>query len=281
MPLGILAHSMPGSAVRFWYPEVWAIILAFCTIYFYLVGPFRERHQLAPRAELGETLYFVAAMLVMLVSEGTPLHHVAEKYLFSMHMTQHVLLTMVMAPLFIQGIPDWLISYFLRYGWIRKTLTFLTRPIIALIAFNAVNAAWHLPLFYQAVLIHHWFHIVQHVVFVLTALLMWWPIVSRSSELPPLPYGAQTLYIFGLLMVQLPLFAPIIFADSHFYDFYAAAPDLWGLGAISDQQLAGAVMELGGMTVMIYFMGRAFFRWVREETSPKYRAERYRSSHSA
>lgn len=281
MPWGVLAHSMTSHTIRFWYPEVWAVILAFCTIYFYLVGPFRERHQLAPRAERRDTLYFLAAMFVLLVSEGTPLHHVAEKYLFSVHMTQHVLLTMVMAPLFIQGIPAWLIRYFLRYPWIRKTLTFLTRPVVALITFNAINAAWHLPLFYQAVLVHHWFHIVQHVVFVLTALMMWWPIVSRSPELPPLPYGAQALYIFGLLMVQVPLFAPIIFADAQFYEFYAAAPDVWGIGGLSDQQLAGAVMELGGMTLMVYFMARAFFRWVREETSPKYRAERYKSSPTA
>ncbi len=80
---------------------MWAIILSFCTIYFYLVGPFRERHNLAPRMEWKETFYFLGAMFVMFVSEGTPIHHVSEKFFFSVHMTQHVLLTMVMAPLFI------------------------------------------------------------------------------------------------------------------------------------------------------------------------------------
>lgn len=271
MPIAILAHS-PGSTLRWWYPEVWAIILSFCTIYFYLVGPFRERHNLAPRMEWKETFYFLGAMFVMFVSEGTPIHHVAEKFLFSVHMTQHVLLTMVMAPLFIRGLPDWLISYFLRYGWIRKTLKFITHPVIALIAFNAVNAAWHLPYFYQAVLLHHWIHIAQHVILVFTALMMWWPILSPSSELPALPYGAQTLYIFLLLLLQLPVFAPIIFSESLFYEFYVEAPSMWGLEPLPDQQLAGAVMQLGGMTVMAYFMGRAFFRWARQESAPRYRS---------
>jgi len=141
MTLGVLAHGMPGTTLRWWYPEVWAVVLAFCTIYFYLVGPFRERHGLAPRMELPETLYFLAAMLVMFVSEGTPIHHVSEKFLFSMHMTQHVLLTMVMAPLLIRGTPGWLVSYGLRFPWLRKTLTFLTRPVIALIALSAEKAA--------------------------------------------------------------------------------------------------------------------------------------------
>src|SRR5690606_13426677 len=54
MTLGVLAHGMPGTTLRWWYPEVWAVVLAFCTIYFYLVGPFRERHGLAPRMELPE-----------------------------------------------------------------------------------------------------------------------------------------------------------------------------------------------------------------------------------
>lgn len=272
MTLGVLAHGMPGTTLRWWYPEVWAVVLAFCTIYFYLVGPFRERHGLAPRMELPETLYFLAAMLVMFVSEGTPIHHVSEKFLFSMHMTQHVLLTMVMAPLLIRGTPGWLVSYGLRFPWVRKTLTFLTRPVIALVAFNAVNAAWHLPYFYQAVLLHHWFHIVQHVILVITALMMWWPILSPSRELPRLPYGAQTVYIFLLLLLQLPVFAPIIFSESLFYEFYVEAPDMWGLEPLADQQLAGAVMQLGGMAIMVYFMGRAFFRWAKEETSPRLRS---------
>lgn len=272
MPLAAWAHAMPGTMLRWWYPEVWAVILAFCTVYFYLVGPFRERHDLAPRADLKHMAYFGAAMLTMLISEGTPIHHVSEKFLFSMHMTQHVLLTMVMAPLLLMGTPDWLISYGLRFGWIRKTLTFITRPVIALITFNLVNAAWHLPYFYQAVLLHHWIHVVQHIVLVFTALMMWWPILSPSKELPRISYGAQTIYIFLLLLLQLPVFAPIIFSESLFYDFYVEAPAMWGLEPLPDQQLAGAVMQVGGMSIMIVFLGRAFFRWAREESSPRTRS---------
>lgn len=272
MPFGTVAHAMPGTMLRWWYPEVWAIVFGFCTIYFYLVGPFRERHRLAPKVENKHVAYFCAAMFVILVSEGSPIHHVSEKFLFSIHMTQHVLLTMVMAPLLLMGTPDWLISYGLRFGGIRKTLTFLTRPVVALLAFNLVNAAWHLPHFYQAVLLHHWIHVVQHVVLVMTALMMWWPILSQSKELPRLGYGAQAVYIFLLLLLQLPVFAPIIFSESLFYEFYVAAPSMWGLEPLPDQQLAGAVMQVGGMAVMIVFLGRAFFRWAREESNPRLRS---------
>lgn len=262
---GVLAHAMPGSGLRWWYPEVLAVILAFCTLYFYLVGPYRERWGLAEGVERRQLYYFTGAMLVMALSEATPIHGVSEQYLFSMHMFQHVLLTMIMAPLLIAGTPPWLIRRAFRWPGVRALLSFLTRPVIALLAFNVVNAAWHLPYFYQAPLLTHWLHPVQHVILVVTALMMWWPLLSRMPELPRLSYGGQVVYIFLILLVQLPVFAGITFADSVFYEFYAAAPDIWGMAPLADQQAAGMVMKIGGMAILIYFMGRAFFRWAREE----------------
>ncbi|MBO8140627.1 MAG: cytochrome c oxidase assembly protein [Firmicutes bacterium] len=261
---GVLAHAQAG-ALRWWYPEVLAVIFGFCTVYFYLVGPVRERLGLADRIERRPMIFFTAAMAVMALAEATPLHGLSEDYLFSVHMLQHVLLTMVMPPLFIAGLPDWLVSYILRWPGMRRVLTALTRPVVALLAFNIVNAAWHLPYFYEAPLLTHWLHPVQHALMVITALMMWWPLVSSSRELPALSYGAQVVYIFLILLVQLPVFAGITFADSVFYEFYAQAPSVWGLSPLADQQLAGVVMKLGGMIVMLSYMGRAFIRWVQED----------------
>ena len=262
---GVLAHALPGAGLRWWYPEVLAVILAFCTIYLYLVGPYRERQGLAEGLEPRRVQYFLAAMAVMALSEASPIHDVSERYLFSMHMSQHVLLTMVMAPLLIVGTPPWLVRQAMRWPGVRAVLRFLTRPVIALLTFNVVNAAWHLPLFYQAPLLNHWLHPVQHVILVITALMMWWPLLSEMPELPRLSYGAQVIYIFLILAVQLPIFAGITFSDSVFYEFYAAAPELWGMAPLADQQAAGVIMKLGGMVILLYFMGRAFFRWAREE----------------
>ncbi|HEY8418173.1 MAG TPA: cytochrome c oxidase assembly protein [Limnochordales bacterium] len=271
---GVLAHAMPGAGLRWWYPEVLAVILAFCTLYLYLVGPYRERWGLAEEVEPRRVQYFLAAMAVMAIAEASPIHDVSERYLFSVHMSQHVLLTMVMAPLLIVGTPPWLIRRAFRWPGVKALLAFLTRPVIALLAFNLVNAAWHLPLFYQAPLITHWLHPVQHVILVVTALMMWWPLVSEMPELPRLSYGGQVIYIFLILLVQLPIFAGITFSDSVFYEFYAAAPDLWGMAPLADQQAAGVVMKLGGMIILLYFMGRAVFRWAREEGASDLRGQR-------
>ncbi|OUM99837.1 MAG: hypothetical protein BAA04_03005 [Firmicutes bacterium ZCTH02-B6] len=262
---GVLLHAMPGGALRWWYPEVLTVICAFFTVYCYLVGPYRERWGLAEGVERQRFYYFTAGLAVMALSEATPIHFISEEHLFSVHMLQHVLLTMVMAPLLIAGTPPWLVQRALQRPWAMRLLRGLTRPVVTLLAFNIVNAAWHLPYFYQAPLISHWLHPIQHVLLVVTALMMWWPLLSDVPQLPRLSYGAQVVYIFMILLVQLPVFAGITFADSVFYEFYAAAPDPWGVSPLEDQQAAGIIMKIGGMAILIYFMGRAFFRWAREE----------------
>lgn len=270
MSAGVLLHAvMPGGTrLNWWYPEVWAVVLGFCTIYFYLIGPYREKHNLAEAgSEAHRIRYFLVAMGLLVLSEGTALHHVAEKFMFSVHMVQHVLLAMVFAPIIISAIPGWLFSHFLQKPWIYKPMRIITNPAVALLVYNGVNAAWHLAGLYQLVLYHHWVHIVQHFILVFTALMMWWPIVSPVPELPRLPYGAQTLYIFLLLLVQLPLAGPIVFAEETFYGFYVAAPRLLDVSPLEDQQMAGMIMLSGGMTVMIVYLFRAFFRWVGQEDS--------------
>lgn len=269
MPMGVLLHAaIPGGTrLSWWYPGVWAIVLGFCTIFFYLVGPYREKHRLGPALDRGQIIRFCIAMSLLLISEGTAIHHVAEKFLFSVHMVQHVLLAMVFAPLIISAMPGWLLSHFLKITWVHRIMRTITNPAVALLIYNGVNAAWHLAGFYELVLYHHWVHIIQHVVLVFTALMMWWPIVSPVPELPRLSYGAQVVYIFLLLLVQLPLAGPIIFAEETFYNFYVAAPRVSDMTPLEDQQMAGMVMLSGGMAIMIAYLFRAFFRWVGEEDS--------------
>lgn len=263
---GVLAHAQPGFGVTWWYPEVWAIIFAFSTIYLYVVGPYRDGLQPRPAADQKSALFFGLSMAALALSEATPIHYISEKFLFSVHMFQHVVLTMVFAPLFLRGIPTWLADHLLSNRWLYVIVGRITHPVVAALVFNGINALWHLPYFYEAVLLHHWIHIIQHVVLVFTALMLWWVIVSPSRKLPRLPYGAQTVYIFIVLVLQLPVFAPIIFAEVTFYDFYVAAPEWWGVDALSDQQMAGAIMQIGGISVLLAFLGRSFFRWVAEET---------------
>src|SRR3989442_5617595 len=89
-------------------------------------------------------------------------------------------------------------------------------------------------------------HIVQHLVFLTTAVLMWCPVLSPVPELPRLHYAGQMLYLFLLGIPMSVVGALITLADQVLYPFYAAAPRVFGLPPLADQQIGGLMMWVPG-----------------------------------
>src|SRR5207247_3327008 len=124
------------------------------------------------------------------------LHDLSDTYLFSAHMVQHLLLTLVVAPLFVAGTPGWMLRPLLRHPRTGTLLRWVTRPIPCFAIFNVVIAAWHLPPLYNAAMNNHNIHIFEHLLFIAAAVLMWWPVLSPLPELPRLSFPGQMLYLF-------------------------------------------------------------------------------------
>lgn len=252
-------------SMRDWHPEVMAVVLVFLGAYFYCLGPLRERHRLAAEVSAQHIRYALLAALSVYIAEGSPLHALSERYLFSAHMLQHVLLILVMPPLVLAALPGWLVEFFLRPRWLKGIARCLVHPVVAFIAFNGVYAAWHLPFLYQLALRYHWLHFFQHVTMVVTAFMMWWPLRSPTPQLPRLSYGGQVVYLFLMVAAQLPVFAPITYAPAPLYRYYAEAPRVLGLSPLVDQQWAGIIMKVSGMAVMLAVLAVTFFRWARND----------------
>ena len=121
---------------------------------------------------------FGVGLLVIYVALASPLHDLSERYLFTAHMVQHLLLTLVAPPLVLLGIPGWMIASLVRWRAVRDVAAWLTQPLIAFALFNVAFAASHLPALYELTLDNHGAHIVEHLIFMGTAVLMWWPILS-------------------------------------------------------------------------------------------------------
>src|SRR6266702_292809 len=99
---------------------------------------------------------------------------------------------------------------------------------------------------------NHNLHIVQHLIFLTTAVVMWWPVLSPVPELPRIPHLLQMLYLFLLGIPMSITGALITLSDSGLYPFYAAAPRVGGLSALEDQQIGGLLMwVLGGLMLWI------------------------------
>jgi putative membrane protein len=200
-------------------------------------------------------------------------HDLSDYYLFSIHMVQHLVLTLIFPPLLLAGIPRWLLRPLLLRPGIRGLGRLLTRPAVAAVLFSASIAIWHLAFFYDLMMRSHEVHIATHLLFMVTATLMWWPVMSPAPELPRLPSGLAMLYLFLVGIPMQMVAALITFADEVLYPWYVAAPRTWGLSPLEDQQLGGLLMWIPGNLWLFAAIGLLFFRWAREEEGGT--AERY------
>jgi putative membrane protein len=233
-------------------------------LYFYGIGPLRRRYNLGPPASPWQILSFSAALVVLLVSLNGPVHDLSDYYLFSMHMVQHLVLTLLFPPLLLAGIPGWLLRPLLLRPGILPVTRALTRPWVAALIFSLTLAIWHIARYYELMMRSHDVHVFTHLLFMATATLMWWPVMSRVPELPPLGPGLGMLYLF-LVGIPMQIVAALItFSDSVLYPWYAAAPRTWGLSPLDDQRLGGLLMWIPGNLWIFAAISVLFFRWAKE-----------------
>jgi putative membrane protein len=247
--------------------EVLGLLLLLEGGYLLAVGPLRSRFvwpQLV-RPSRRQLVLFSLGVFVIFLAEGTPIHELSEQYLFSVHMAQHLLLTMLAVPLLLLGTPPWLIRPLLDHPLLGAALRWATRPLIAIVLFNGTLAFWHLPQFYELTLWDHNAHILEHLLFMATAVCLWWPVLSPLPELPRLSYPLQMLYLFVQSLVPAVIASLITFADRMIYPTYAAAPRIAPLTPLADQQLGGLIMKTVGTVVLWLVATIIFFLWVHQE----------------
>jgi putative membrane protein len=233
-------------------------------LYFYGIGPLRRRRGLGPPPAGWQVASFCLGLVILLVALNGPIHDLSDYYLFSVHMAQHLLLTLVLPPLLIAGTPGWLLQPLLRPPAVRRVARVLTHPVAAGMIYTLTIAFWHLAPYYDLMMRNHEVHIATHLMFIVAATLMWWPVMSPVPELPRLPYGLGMLYLF-LVGIPMQLVAALItVADGVLYPWYEAAPRTAGLSPLEDQQLGGLLMWVPGNLWMFLAIGILFFKWAKE-----------------
>ena len=260
---------IPAAAVPFphWHPhfDVWALIAAFAVLY--LISVRRERARRPDEEVLtrSQGLCFAGALGVMLVASDWPVHDVAEGYLYSVHMVQHLLLTLVVALLLLAGVPAWMARNVLGRGRRLRAVRTLSRPVFGLIQFNVVLVLSHWPVVVEATVRYHPLHFVAHAVLLASAVLMWMPVASPLPEIRRIKPPAQMLYLFLQTIVPTVPASFLTFNDRPLYRIYATFPRLWGVSALTDQQTAGLIMKIVGGLFLWLIIGLIFFRWYASE----------------
>ena len=203
--------------------------------------------------------------------------------LFSIHMVQHVLLILVAAPLIALSAPITLMLRVsrpeIRRRWIlpvlhSRLLRWVSHPVVAWLLFAAVMWGTHFSPLFDAALENPWLHDLEHVLFLVVALLFWWPAVGRDPAPWRMPHPGRVMYVFLQMPQNTFLAVVILFATAPLYHHYATINRPWGPSALVDQQIAGAVMWLAGDVIFITAIVAIVAGWMRFEEKDTARLDR-------
>ncbi len=251
-----------------WHPhvEVWALVVGLVGLYGYALGVIGPKAVPSgrPAGSRSQRTWFTVGVVTLVVAADWPVHDLAERSLYSVHMVQHLLLTMVMAPAFLLATPEWLARRVLGRPCALRWLERLAHPVVALGAFSGLVLVSHWPAFVNRSVGEETFHFLAHLGFVATVLLFWLPVCGPLRELR-LGRGAQMIYLFVASIVPTVPASWLIFANDPVYAAYDHGPRLWGISVITDQQLAGVVMKLVGAGYLWVLITITFFRWAAED----------------
>lgn len=256
-----------AQILRAWDPDLSVLIGCAALLAGYLA---------AHRGDLSRAGWFVAGVSVMLLALISPLDTLGDEYLFSAHMLQHLLLELAVPPLLLLGLtPRFARAVLSRrpFGEIERVLG---RPRVAWIIGVATLAVWHLPRLFDAALTNGYIHIAEHLCFMATATIFWWPILAPVPQCRVSPLVAQ-LYLFGGALANSLLGIWLTFSPAGLYAPYVHPEDslhllgiLWvglGLTPALDQQAGGLLMWVGGGFVFLGAMLGLFLRWFDAERS--------------
>jgi len=203
--------------------------------------------------------------------------------LFWVHMVQHVLLMLVAAPLIALAAP---ITLMLRVAtpetrrrWIlpvlhSRVVRFLAFPVVAWIAFAATMWMAHFSPLFDAALEDPLIHDLEHLLFLGTALLFWWPAVALDPAPWRMTHPMRALYV-GLQMPQNTFLAVVILnATAALYPHYETLARAWGPTPLEDQRIAAGVMWLAGDAIFIIAVLAILWGWMRSEAGDAARADR-------
>ena len=234
----------------------------------YLIAVVRRARAGGPGHTSGaQVAWFVAGVGVLWLASDWPVHDVAEGYLYSVHMVQHLLLTLVAALLLVVGTPAWMARRLVGGRRVLPVVRVLARPVPALVQVNLVLVLSHWPLVVEATVRHHPLHFVAHAVLLTSAVLMWLPVASPLPEVPRLRPPVQMLYLFLQTIVPTIPASFLTFGHTPLYRIYESFPRLWGVSALTDQQLAGLIMKIGAGFFLWTVIAVIFFRWYAREQS--------------
>ena len=205
-------------------------------------------------------LVFFCGVFFLFLSLSSPLDALSDDYLFSAHMLQHLVLLLVVPPLLLLGLPASTVESALRFSFIRKVEVMFNRPWLAWWLANLILWVWHIPVLYDKAVANEGVHIVEHLSFLISSTIFWWPLLTPVKSLC-LPLADGLIFLFLAALSNMALGILLTFADTVLYRSYVETDDPWKilsfirndlhLSVLQDQVLGGVLMWVFGGLVFL------------------------------
>ena len=224
-------------------------------------------------AGIRRTIFFLAGVAILLLDLVSPIDLLGDQYLFSAHIVQHFVLALIVPPLLLRGISRGFAEAALkrrRLAWFEREIA---RPPVSWMLGVGTMIVWHVPVLFNAALANDAIHVLQHLSFLVTGCIFWWPILApaASHRMAALP---GITYLFGACLSCSLLGAALTFAHPGLYPAYLNPEDRldilpllrnqWGLDPAHDQQLGGLLMWVPGCFVYLTGILAIVTRWYEE-----------------
>ncbi|MDQ0227044.1 cytochrome c oxidase assembly factor CtaG [Metabacillus niabensis] len=271
-----------------WSPYYLSVMVLLLVLYFMIIGPWRSKFKDSSPVSTKQQILFVSGIVALYVSKGSPVDLLGH-IMFSAHMTQMAILYLIVPPLLILGIPEWLWRAILYRPIIKPVFKFFTKPILALIVFNGVFSVYHIPLVFDFVKTEPLYHALMTTIIFIAAIFMWLPLLNTLQEWDSLSGIKKMGYIFADGVLLTPACALIIFSPDPLYLTYSdpqawinalhlcvpgdmlaglnlTGPEMFNtLPLVDDQQLGGVLMKIIQEVVYGSILAYVFFEWARKE----------------
>ena len=243
------------------YPGIWAMVILLSLPYLIAM---RRRQGPNPDAAT-KTRFYIAGVLAFWIATDWPLGLLGASYLASAHMGQYLIYTLVSAPLMLLGTPEWMARQVLGKLRMYRFVLRLSRPVTAAVVFNLTLLFTHSPWAVDAFRSNQFGSFAMDIVWLLSGLILWLPILSPLPEMTRHQYPVKMIYLF-LAAGVVPAIPGgfLTFATFPLYSTYELAPRFHGLAATTDQQIAGLVMKLGGIPIVWGTLLAMMVKWMAE-----------------
>lgn len=262
------------------HPEVWVLVAGLVAIAIYVVKVLQPKAVAAGYDPVTKKskIWFLAAAPILWVASDWPVHDVAEEYLYSVHMVQHMVISMFVPAMLLLAMPRWLFQLLLpetsaAYRWLAKA----SRPLVAGLVFNALTMILHWSTVVQLSFDSGPLHFLFHLMIFGSGMLMWMPVLGPVDAWRLSPIG-QCLYLFLMSVVPTVPGGWLVFAEGVVYRHYDTAERLWSVDALTDQQAAGLIMKLVGGFFLWAVIAIIFGRWASAEAAREDQARKRRGA---